>query len=53
MLFRYPPNGTITGIQGGLAMQHDNKLGTMKLILSSDGRYHRTTILILILVLLG
>jgi hypothetical protein len=37
--------------QGGLVMQHDEKLGTMKLImLSSEGGYHGTTILILILV---
>jgi hypothetical protein len=56
MLFRYPANGTTTGIQmlsrkGGLAMQHDEKLGTMKLMmLSRQGRYHGTSILILILV---
>jgi hypothetical protein len=32
-------------------MQHDDKLGTMKLImLSSEGGYHETNILILILV---
>jgi hypothetical protein len=45
MLSRYPPNGTTTGIQmpdvvpqGVLAMQHDEKLKTMKLImLSSEG----------------
>jgi hypothetical protein len=37
--------------QGGLAMQHDEKLRTMKLImLSSEVGYHGTTILILILV---
>jgi putative lipoic acid-binding regulatory protein len=37
--------------KGGLVMQHDDKLVTMKLImLSSEGEYHGTTILILILV---
>jgi hypothetical protein len=37
--------------QGRLAMQHDEKLGTMKLIMfSSEGGYHGTTILILILM---
>jgi hypothetical protein len=61
MLFCYPANGT-TGIQmlsrisisSGLAMQHDEKLGTMKLMmLSRQGGYHGTSILFLILVQYG
>jgi hypothetical protein len=37
--------------QGGLAMQHDEKLGTMKLImLHREGGYHEASILILIQV---
>jgi hypothetical protein len=47
---RLPPTHTHTHTQGGLAMQHDEKLGTMKLMLYRQGGPNGYNILILIVV---